>query len=52
MSPTPAFQTLPVGASHRELTESAAGGLYAPTHEHDACGVGFVAVFAANPDMS
>jgi glutamate synthase (NADPH) large chain len=31
------------GASQQELTDAAEAGLYRPTHEHDACGVGFVA---------
>jgi glutamate synthase (NADPH/NADH) large chain len=30
-------------ASRQEIQAVAAGGLYDPTHEHDACGVGFVA---------
>jgi len=31
------------GASPAELQQSAEHGLYSPAHEHDACGVGFVA---------
>ena len=30
-------------ASRQEIQTFAAGGLYDPTQEHDACGVGFVA---------
>lgn len=30
-------------ASHQELEQAAAEGLYSARHEHDACGVGFVA---------
>ena len=30
-------------ASRQEIQAVATGGLYDPTHEHDACGVGFVA---------
>ena len=30
-------------ASQQELTECSERGLYNPAHEHDACGVGFVA---------
>ena len=28
---------------HQEVLAAATGGLYRPTHEHDACGVGFIA---------
>ena len=34
------------GASHGELAHAADHGLYSPAHEHDACGVGFVAHIA------
>ena len=33
----------PLPAPHEEVLAAAAGGLYQPTHEHDACGVGFIA---------
>ncbi|HOM19868.1 MAG TPA: glutamate synthase subunit alpha, partial [Ottowia sp.] len=28
---------------HQEVLAAVTGGLYRPTHEHDACGVGFIA---------
>jgi glutamate synthase (NADPH) large chain len=39
----PAHSSQSVGASQQELTDAAQGGLYQSAHEHDACGVGFVA---------
>jgi glutamate synthase (NADPH) large chain len=33
----------PHGATDAEIASSTEHGLYSPTHEHDACGVGFVA---------
>ena len=33
-------------ASREEIASAAASGLYDPTREHDACGVGFVAHIA------
>ncbi len=33
----------PASATHAELASATEHGLYSPDHEHDACGVGFVA---------
>ncbi|MCL4696595.1 MAG: hypothetical protein KJ023_05960, partial [Burkholderiaceae bacterium] len=42
---TPSAPTSPAGstATPAELADAAHSGLYDPTREHDACGVGFVA---------
>src|SRR6187549_4209537 len=40
------------GASREELTDAARHGLYSPAHEHDACGVGFVAHIAGSKSHS
>jgi glutamate synthase (NADPH) large chain len=39
----PAHAPHSAGASQQEVTDAAQHGLYACAHEHDACGVGFVA---------
>ena len=42
-TPTPAPAPLSAGATQAERADAAAHGLYQPSQEHDACGVGFVA---------
>jgi glutamate synthase (NADPH/NADH) large chain len=43
MHQAPVSQAQPSTASPEELNASFEAGLYSPTYEHDACGVGFVA---------
>ena len=38
--------SVPAAPSREDVASAAARGLYDPSHEHDACGVGFVAHIA------